>query len=187
MLVADRRGDVLLAQGKAGEARAAYLAAWKAMDEKVEYRRLIDAKLTARWVPRRALAPRPRGPHSERRRAARKRSRQRETRPAFMPRSSARASLEPRRTAPLGRRAAGSGGGMKPASRHAGGWAAVLLALVVLAGCASDKPKPKPLEPVTAKISGRQVWSAKLASVQFPLAVVARECRFVVAGAAMAR
>ncbi len=46
-LVADRRGDVLLAQGKAGEARAAYLAAWKAMDEKVEYRRLIDAKLTA--------------------------------------------------------------------------------------------------------------------------------------------
>jgi predicted negative regulator of RcsB-dependent stress response len=46
-LVADRRGDVLLAQGKADEARAAYQAAWKAMDEKVEYRRLIDAKLTA--------------------------------------------------------------------------------------------------------------------------------------------
>ncbi|HRH88896.1 MAG TPA: tetratricopeptide repeat protein, partial [Rubrivivax sp.] len=46
-LVADRRGDVLLAQGKADEARSAYQAAWKAMDEKVEYRRLIDAKLTA--------------------------------------------------------------------------------------------------------------------------------------------
>jgi len=46
-LVADRRGDVLLAQGKADEARAAYQAAWKAMDEKVEYRRLVDAKLTA--------------------------------------------------------------------------------------------------------------------------------------------
>jgi predicted negative regulator of RcsB-dependent stress response len=46
-LVADRRGDVLLAQGRAAEARAAYQAAWKAMDEKVEYRRLIDAKLTA--------------------------------------------------------------------------------------------------------------------------------------------
>ena len=46
-LVADRRGDVLLAQGKADEARAAYQSAWKAMDEKVEYRRLIDAKLTA--------------------------------------------------------------------------------------------------------------------------------------------
>jgi predicted negative regulator of RcsB-dependent stress response len=46
-LVADRRGDVLLAQGKTAEARAAYQAAWKAMDDKVEYRRLIDAKLTA--------------------------------------------------------------------------------------------------------------------------------------------
>lgn len=46
-LVADRRGDVLLAQGKADEARVAYQTAWKAMDEKVEYRRLIDAKLTA--------------------------------------------------------------------------------------------------------------------------------------------
>jgi predicted negative regulator of RcsB-dependent stress response len=46
-LVADRRGDVLLAQGKAADARAAYQAAWKAMDDKLEYRRLIDAKLTA--------------------------------------------------------------------------------------------------------------------------------------------
>ncbi|HMO48666.1 MAG TPA: tetratricopeptide repeat protein [Rubrivivax sp.] len=46
-LVADRRGDVLLAQGKPAEARAAYQAAWQAMDEKVEYRQLIDAKLTA--------------------------------------------------------------------------------------------------------------------------------------------
>ena len=45
-LVADRRGDVLLAQGKKDEARSAYLAAWKAMDAKVDYRRLIDAKLT---------------------------------------------------------------------------------------------------------------------------------------------
>jgi predicted negative regulator of RcsB-dependent stress response len=50
-LVADRRGDVLLAQGKPAEARAAYQAAWKAMDEKVEYRRLIDAKLTALGAP----------------------------------------------------------------------------------------------------------------------------------------
>lgn len=46
-LVADRRGDVLLAQGKQAEAKAAYQAAWKAMDSKLEYRRLIDAKLTA--------------------------------------------------------------------------------------------------------------------------------------------
>ena len=46
-LVADRRGDVLLAQGKAADARSAYETAWKAMDPKVEYRRLIEAKLTA--------------------------------------------------------------------------------------------------------------------------------------------
>jgi len=46
-LVADRRGDVLLAQGKADDAKAAFNKAWLAMDSKVEYRRLIEAKLTA--------------------------------------------------------------------------------------------------------------------------------------------
>jgi predicted negative regulator of RcsB-dependent stress response len=46
-LVGDRRGDVLLAQGKKEEAKAAYAKAWQAMDPKVDYRRLIDAKLTA--------------------------------------------------------------------------------------------------------------------------------------------
>ena len=35
-LVADRRGDILLAQGKAEEAKAAYSQAWKTMDETVE-------------------------------------------------------------------------------------------------------------------------------------------------------
>lgn len=46
-LAADRRGDVLMAQGKTEAALAAYQQAWKAMDERVEYRRLVDAKLTA--------------------------------------------------------------------------------------------------------------------------------------------
>ncbi len=46
-LVADRRGDLLLAQGKPEEARSAYEQAWKAMDAKTDFRRLIDAKLTA--------------------------------------------------------------------------------------------------------------------------------------------
>ena len=46
-LVADRRGDVLLAQGKKDEAKAAYQTAWQAMASTVDYRRLIDAKLTA--------------------------------------------------------------------------------------------------------------------------------------------
>ena len=46
-LVADRRGDLLLAQGKKEEAKVAYTKAWQSMDAKVEYRRLIDAKLAA--------------------------------------------------------------------------------------------------------------------------------------------
>ena len=44
-LVDDRRGDILLAQGKKDEAKAAYMKAWTAMDPKVDYRRLIEAKL----------------------------------------------------------------------------------------------------------------------------------------------
>ena len=46
-LVNDRRGDVLLAQGKKDDAQAAYTKAWQAMEATVGYRRLIDAKLTA--------------------------------------------------------------------------------------------------------------------------------------------
>ena len=46
-LVADRRGDVLLAQGKPIEAAAAYKAAWSAMAETVDYRRVVEAKLTS--------------------------------------------------------------------------------------------------------------------------------------------
>lgn len=69
---------------------------------------------------------------------------------------------------------------MKPARRRAG-WGLVLLALAVLAGCAADKPKPTPLANVTPKIAGRQVWSAKLDSVRFPLSMVSRDGTFVVA------
>lgn len=46
-LVADRRGDVLLAQGKPDEAKAAYTRAWEGLGAEVEYRRLVEAKLTA--------------------------------------------------------------------------------------------------------------------------------------------
>ena len=56
-LVADRRGDVLSAAGRNDEARSAYQAAWKAMDDKVEYRRLIDAKLTALGAAPAAATP----------------------------------------------------------------------------------------------------------------------------------
>ncbi|MEP7057513.1 MAG: tetratricopeptide repeat protein [Caldimonas sp.] len=57
-LVADRRGDVLLAQGKKEDAKAAYLKAWNAMDPKVDYRRLIEAKLNVLGVDAAAAKPR---------------------------------------------------------------------------------------------------------------------------------
>ncbi|HNU10399.1 MAG TPA: tetratricopeptide repeat protein [Rubrivivax sp.] len=44
-LVADRRGDVLQAAGKREEARAAYERAYAAMDDKLDYRKLVEAKL----------------------------------------------------------------------------------------------------------------------------------------------
>jgi len=46
-LVDDRRGDILVAQGKKDEAIKAYRAAWDAMPPEVEYRRFIEGKLTA--------------------------------------------------------------------------------------------------------------------------------------------
>jgi len=46
-LVADRRGDVYLAQGKKAEAGAEYLKAFNGLDEGNEYRRLVDVKLAA--------------------------------------------------------------------------------------------------------------------------------------------
>ncbi len=50
-LVADRRGDVLLAQGKPAEARTAYQAAWAGMEATLDYRRVVEAKLTALGAP----------------------------------------------------------------------------------------------------------------------------------------
>ena len=67
-------------------------------------------------------------------------------------------------------------------------WASVIGAALValltagLAGCAADKPKPTALETLSPQIAGRQVWSARLESVQFPLAVAVRDGAFVVAG-----
>lgn len=49
-VVADRRGDALVALDKREEAKAAYNIAWKGMDEKLGYRRLVEAKLNALGV-----------------------------------------------------------------------------------------------------------------------------------------
>lgn len=58
----------------------------------------------------------------------------------------------------------------------------VVAALVGLAACGSDKPKPTPLTALTPKIAGRLVWQSKVDGVQFPLGVAARNGRFHVAG-----
>jgi predicted negative regulator of RcsB-dependent stress response len=49
-LAADLRGDVLMAKGQPAEAVSAYRQAWQRMDAKIEYRRLVQAKLLALGV-----------------------------------------------------------------------------------------------------------------------------------------
>ncbi len=49
-LAADRRGDVLMAQGQRDAAKAAYLAAYRDMPVEAGYRNLIEAKLAALGV-----------------------------------------------------------------------------------------------------------------------------------------
>ena len=49
-LVSDRRGDVLLLQGKKAEAKVEYEKAYKGLDERAEYRRLVEVKLNALGV-----------------------------------------------------------------------------------------------------------------------------------------
>jgi predicted negative regulator of RcsB-dependent stress response len=49
-LASDRRGDILLAQGKKPEAKAEYEKAYKAFDERSEYRRLVEVKLNSLGV-----------------------------------------------------------------------------------------------------------------------------------------
>ena len=68
---------------------------------------------------------------------------------------------------------------MKPLLRAIAGAA---VAVVLAAGCSStEKPKPTPLESVQPQIAGRQVWTARLDNVRFPLAVAVRDGAFVVA------
>jgi predicted negative regulator of RcsB-dependent stress response len=46
-LAADRRGDILALQGKKAEARAEYLKAWQGLDDRSDYRSLVQVKLNA--------------------------------------------------------------------------------------------------------------------------------------------
>ena len=51
--------------------------------------------------------------------------------------------------------------------------AAWLCGALMIAGCASgpDKPKPRPLEPLTPQNVARQAWTQRMTAVQFPLTV----------------
>lgn len=49
-LMADRRGDILLLQGQREQAKAAYLSAYKAFDDRSQYRNLVRVKLNALGV-----------------------------------------------------------------------------------------------------------------------------------------
>ena len=56
--------------------------------------------------------------------------------------------------------------------------------VLLLAACASGKPKPQPLEPLTPKIAGREVWKRSVDNIKFPLSVVSVRNSFVVADGA---
>ena len=49
-LAADRRGDILMVEGKKTEAQAEYEKAYKGLDARDEYRRLVEVKLNALGV-----------------------------------------------------------------------------------------------------------------------------------------
>ena len=60
---------------------------------------------------------------------------------------------------------------------------AALVLLALVAGCASsEKPKPKPLEPLTSQIAGRQVWTQRVESSALPSNVAVNAGVFTVAG-----
>ena len=71
---------------------------------------------------------------------------------------------------------------MSAARLNLAAWASAALLAIGLVGCASDKPKPTPLESVKPEIAGREVWRARVDSVQFTLGVAARGDTFIAAG-----
>ena len=61
--------------------------------------------------------------------------------------------------------------------------AVAFVAASMMAGCSSStRPKPTPLQPLEAKIAGRQVWQARVEAPRFPLRVAVADGAFHVAG-----
>jgi outer membrane protein assembly factor BamB len=63
--------------------------------------------------------------------------------------------------------------------RLCAGFAGLMGALLI--GCAADKPKPVPLEPLTPRIAGKQVWNKRIGGIGFPLSVAVNGGVFTVA------
>jgi predicted negative regulator of RcsB-dependent stress response len=62
-LVADRKGDIFMLQGKKAEAKAEFEKAYKEFDERTEYKRLVEVKLNALGVnPKPDLSGKPAEP-----------------------------------------------------------------------------------------------------------------------------
>lgn len=54
-------------------------------------------------------------------------------------------------------------------------------AAALLAGCAAEKPKPTPLDPLQPQVALRVLWRAQIDAVKFPLSVTVRNGEYVVA------
>jgi outer membrane protein assembly factor BamB len=64
--------------------------------------------------------------------------------------------------------------------RRTAAWV-VMLAALVTACSTSEKPKPTPLEPLTARIQASEAWRTRVDNVAFPLAVPVTGDRIVLA------
>jgi len=56
-LVADRKGDIYMAQGKRDEARTEYQKAWTGLEPRNDYRRMVEIKLNSVGVDTQSLKP----------------------------------------------------------------------------------------------------------------------------------
>ena len=140
-LVADRRGDIYNLQGKKAEAKAEYIKAYKGFDERSEYRRLVEVKLSALGVDPQAAGDGHAAPAASG--------------------SQAMIHLRFRHCAPrcLRDRTRARPGRLLDAVR------------LPFFGGGSDKPKPAELPPNAALIAVRPAWTARVGEVNLPLTV----------------
>jgi outer membrane assembly lipoprotein YfgL len=77
-----------------------------------------------------------------------------------------------------------AGGSTRAHPPRAAGAFVIALTALLLAACASDRPKPAPLQAYTASLAVRPLWSAQLGGVDFPLALAVHKEQVVAASSA---